>query len=329
MMNNNLYLLILRYFRTAAYIFILVACTCFGWNFLPRFKHNEIRVQQTADSLKDIVNSLSTDIGVRNYVYFNNLDKTASYIEKFFSDSGLPIEAWEYKVKGQNYKNILALYKNNDSQDYILIGAHYDSFFNPGADDNASGVAGVLWLAKTLKNIKLKSNFIFVAFTNEEPPFFNTLSSGSRVFIRTARDRNINIRNAVILESIGYYSNRWFSQQYLPLLGPFYPNRGNFIAVVGNFQSGQLVDFIHKDFRKYKYFLSQAIKAPNEIPGINFSDHASFWEAGIPAIMITDTAFLRNSNYHSIHDTINTLDFFSMAAVMEGLKITLVHLSEK
>jgi Zn-dependent M28 family amino/carboxypeptidase len=209
------------------------------------------------------------------------------------------------------------------------VGAHYDSCFNPGADDNASGVAGVLWLAKALKNADIKSNILFVAFTNEEPPLFKTEKMGSRVFVKDAHARGVKVTRAVVLEMIGFYSDQMFSQRYLPLMGPFYPSRGDFIAIVGNFRSRTLASDVNHAFVLDKRITSATILSPGGVPGISFSDHASFWEAGIPAVMITDTAYLRNGHYHQQGDTVDTLDYLKMAAVVEGVKDAILLWSER
>ena len=224
-------------------------------------------------------------------------------------------------MSGRVFTNIVAhdsLAQN--AGETVVIGAHYDSCFNPGADDNASGVAGLIELARLLKGTHLASNLKFVAFTNEEPPFFMTERMGSRVYVRDVRAREEKVRVAIILEMLGFYSERPFSQRYLPLLGPFYPNRANFIALVGNFRTHTVTEKLYKAFRTHSDFPVAMITSPGFIPGINFSDHWSFWKEGIPALMITDTAFLRNPHYHRSSDLPQTLDYEKMTKVLYGLK---------
>ena len=298
-----------------------------GWNFFPRFVKNNADFALTANELRTTVRYLSDAIGIRNLAYPDALEKSARYIEQSFMNSGLPVESWAYAVKGRIFRNIVARFKNNDSDEYFVVGAHYDSCYNPGADDNASGVAGMLWLANALKKIPLKANILFVAFTNEEPPFFRTSAMGSRVFVKAAKENHARIRGAIILEMIGFYNDSWFSQKYLPLTGPFFPNRANFVAIVGSNRSRALVDLVKDDINKEGHILAQALVAPENVPGLNFSDHASFWRDGIPAIMITDTAYLRNPHYHQSTDTVETLDYTAMAAVLDGVKHAVVHLA--
>ncbi|MBF0387813.1 MAG: M28 family peptidase [Candidatus Omnitrophica bacterium] len=320
---------IFRLTLAAGLVYVLVSASSFGWMLFPLFWQNQAELQGVAVSLEKSVRHLSEEIGVRNYSRPDNLEKAARYVERSFEAAGLPVESWEYEAQGQKFRNVVAKYQNNPSPEYWVVGAHYDSCFNPGADDNASGVAGLLWLADALKKVPLKANILFVAFTNEEPPFFASSSMGSRVFVQAAQERRLVIRGAIVLEMIGYYSNQWFSQKYLPPMGLFYPNRGNFVALVGSFGSGRLVESIQADFSKQKYILTRSVLAPAWVPGLNLSDHASFWAAGLPAVMVTDTAFLRNSNYHQSTDTFGRLDYNKMAAVVAGLKSAVISLSER
>ncbi len=328
-MNIGFLKYFIRLLLAAGVSVFFVVVTSFGWNFFLRPRQAMADAGSTAQGLKETVQYLSGEVGVRNRAHFDALEKAAQYIERSFREAGLPAESWDYEVQGQRFSNIVAKYRTNDSQDYILVGAHYDSCFNPGADDNASGVAGVLSLARSLKRERLGSNVLFVAFTNEEPPFFQTSDMGSRVFVLAAKERKITVRSAVILEMIGFYSDRLFSQKYLPLMGPFYSNRGDFIAVVGDFKSRGLVDVVARALQKRNMTGTAAIVAPGGMPGISFSDHASFWAAGIPAVMVTDTAYLRNPYYHRQTDTADKLDFLRMADVVEGLKGAIVRLSGK
>lgn len=318
-----------RHLRMLAVVFLCVAATGFGWNFFPACHWNLRDADEVSARLRDDLRYLSQTAGTRNYAHPENLELAAGYIEKAFKDVGYPVEAWEYEVGGQRFRNIVARYKNSPSEEYFLVGAHYDSCFTPGADDNASGVSGVLELARSLKGAALEHNILFVAFTNEEPPFFQTAAMGSRVFVRFARGKGITIRGAVVLDMIGFYTDKWFSQKYLPLMGAFYPNPGDFIAIVGNFMSRDLVDLFRNDLKKEKYFPVESIVAPESIPGISFSDHASFWSAGIPAIMITDTAYLRNPHYHKPTDTMDKIDLKKMTAVVQGLKKAVISLCKR
>ncbi|MBF0122166.1 MAG: M20/M25/M40 family metallo-hydrolase [Candidatus Omnitrophica bacterium] len=312
---------------------VVISCTIiiltrYGWQIsFPVFQADP-SLRAISQRLEQTVKDLSETIGIRNFNY-GTLDSSAQYIGESFEDLGYMVEKWPYQVEGVTFSNLVAKLKNNDSEEYILIGAHYDSCFNPGADDNASGIAGLLELARSLKKEALKTNIMFVAFANEEPPFFQTGRMGSRVFVRDLQTKNILVKSAIVFEMIGFYSDKLFSQAYLPLLGPFYPNQGNFIAVVGSFQSQALVCAIEKNFKKVTSFPMSSVITPSMIPGLNFSDHASFWDVGIPAVMVTDTAYLRNPNYHQDSDRVNTLNFIKMAAVVEGFRKVIINISNQ
>ena len=316
-----------RIIKAAVIVFFLVLSTTYGWR--PSFPSgsNAAIDQGLPKRLENTVRVLSEEIGPRNYASYANLNKAADFIKSTFQEIGYKPEEWAYEVDGRTYRNIVVGAKRNFTGEYIVVGAHYDSCFNPGADDNASGIAGLLELARLLKRSDLKVPVMFVAFTNEEQPFFMTGQMGSLVFVRALKESSVKIKAAIILEMIGYYSRGLFSQKYLPLLGPFYPNKADFVAIVGNFASREVVDFIDNDFKRHKYFPARALSSPGFVPGINFSDHWSFWQEGYPAVMITDTAYLRNKNYHTMTDAAATLNYEKMAKVVLGLKEAVVRLS--
>ncbi len=317
----------MRLIRATLISLCVILSTTYGWQ--PAFTsfQKNASTEAAAARLNATVRCLSEDIGIRNEAFYDNLQSAAQFIENSFVDLGYEVESWSYTINGRSFRNIVARLKNNESDEYVLIGAHYDSCFNPGADDNASGVAGVLELASSLKKEPLRSNIMFVAFTNEEPPFFQTSQMGSRVFVRELASKKIKIREAIILEMIGYYSTGWFQQKYLPLLGPFYPHKGDFIALVGDFASRKMVDHIQKSFSVQKIAPMRTIVAPRTVPALSFSDHASFWEMNIPAVMLTDSAYLRNPHYHKDTETWDKLDYQKMAAVVEGLRMAIVKLA--
>lgn len=307
-------------------LFLIIQATTFGWRlsrpYTARLSEEE---KSTAENLKRIVHHLAGDIGTRNYHSYANLDKTAEFIIQSFEGMGYVVTVMPYEMHGKAFKNIIAENPGQaKTEDIVLIGAHYDSCFNPGADDNASGVAGLIELARLLKEEPLTSKIRFAAFTNEEPPFFMTEQMGSRVYAREAIRKGEKIKVAVILEMIGYYSDKAFSQKYLPLLGPFYPNRADFIAFVGNFPTHRITEKFYRAFRAHSDFPVEKITSPDFIPGINFSDHWSFWKEGLPALMVTDTAFLRNPHYHQATDTARTLDYAKMSKMLYGLRRSIV-----
>jgi len=218
---------------------------------------------ETAKNLENIVRHLSLNIGNRNYVDYEQLVMTSEYIIQQFRELGYKVESQEYQIRGKNFSNIVAQNSadQNETGDWI-IGAHYDTCFNPGADDNGSGVAGLIELARLFKDREPMLNLKFVAFTNEEPPFFKTEEMGSRVFVKNAHERGESIKGAVILESIGYYSDDRFSQRHLPFTGLLFPNRGNFIGVAGNFPSRKIVSAIVQSINKSHKIPAYGLVAP-------------------------------------------------------------------
>ncbi|HBG60938.1 MAG TPA: aminopeptidase [Candidatus Omnitrophica bacterium] len=314
---------IFSYFTKAIIVYLIIMSTTYGWS------KEEMSLSQSdiKNNLKSVVYDLSENIGTRNYSNYKNLDKAAAYIINKFNSLGYVIEIMEYEINGQIFKNIIAQNPGqSDSDEIYIIGAHYDSCFNPGADDNASGVAGLIELARLLKEEKLSKKIRFVAFVNEEPPYFMTDNMGSRVYTKELKDKKENIKAAIILEMIGYYSDEKNSQRYPPLIGPFFPNKGNYIAVVGNINSRKLLKKVVRNFKSSSEFPVESIVVPGFISGFNFSDHWSFWEEAYPAIMITDTAFHRNKNYHKNSDLPDTLDYSRMSEVVLGLKGSIIEL---
>ena len=209
-----------------------------------------------------------------------------------------------------------------------MIGAHYDSIAgSPGANDNGSGVAAALELARLTVGRRAHRPLRFVWFVNEEPPFYLGNDMGSRRYVRLIRDRGERVAGMFSLETIGYYSNLRHSQRYPPPLALFYPDTGNFIGFVANLSSRAWLRDALGAFRQHARFPSEGVAAPALIPGIDWSDHRSFWEAGYPALMITDTAPFRYPHYHLPSDTPDKLDYPPLARVVTGLEGTLRELA--
>lgn len=313
---------VLRLIIVAVLAFIFIKPSTFGW----RFWNNLIMspTEETvgaAELLKSHVFKLSAEIGDRSIFKPDKLQEAAGYIIEQFESYGYQVQLQEYTVSNKIVKNIIVQKQGLKKPDEIIIvGAHYDTCFNPGANDNASAVAGLLELARCLSARPTGSTVKFIAFVNEEPPFFKTRNMGSRVYARSARARGENIKAVLVLEMIGYYSNRPNSQRYPPFFGLFYPNQANFICVVSNFRCRRLAKQVTSIFRKKTRFPIEKVVAFGFVSGIDFSDHYSFWKEGYPAVMITDTAFYRYSHYHQSTDTYEKLDYNSMAEVIEGLK---------
>ncbi len=279
--------------------------------------------QIESDSLRNHILYLTNTPEYRNYKNPNSLNLAANYIKDKFISYGYEVEEQKFFANGNEYKNIIAHFEN-PNQPKIIIGAHYDVCEDqPGADDNASGIAGLLETARIVNQIKDKINYQieFVAYSLEEPPFFRTEHMGSYHHARRLKENNEEIELMICLEMIGYFTNVENSQNYpIGFLSWFYPNEGNFIAAISNITSSSYA----KTFRKLLESTTDLECVPfsgpaSLIPGLDFSDHMNYWIMGYDAIMITDTAFLRNHNYHTKEDTIGKLDFEKMALVVKGL----------
>jgi hypothetical protein len=280
------------------------------------------------DNLYKHVNYLVNTPNYRNHLNIDVLNSVADYIKDEFETYGLKVREQKYQYQDNEYKNIIGLLDNGKGKK-IVVGAHYDVCQNQaGADDNASGISGLLEMARILAERKdtLDYDIEFVAYTLEEPPFFNTRFMGSYIHAESLILNDEKIEFMLCLEMIGYFTNQPKSQEYpLGLMKMFYSRTGNFIAAVSNFGSSKYIRKINSFFRKSEIMPIEQLSAPSFFGGIDFSDHRNYWHFGFKAIMITDTAFYRNKNYHSQSDTIEPLDFNNMARVVEGLSLAFLN----
>jgi hypothetical protein len=285
---------------------------------LPPLTVNQERMRA---NLEQHVRFLSHSIGVRSADNFPNVYRAATYIEHRLQDLGYQVVSREFSAYNRSYRNLEAtLPGTTRPQDVVILGAHYDTAEDaPGADDNASGVAGVLELARVFAEARQSRTIRFVFFPNEEPPSFPTANMGSRHYATDARARNDQITAMVSIESIGYYDVEKGSQRYPFPLNLAYPDVGDFIGFVSNLKSGPLVRRAIRAFRAHATMPTQGAAAPAWVPGVWWSDHWSFWREGYHAIMITDTAPYRNPFYHTPQDTADKLDYARMARVVDGL----------
>jgi Predicted aminopeptidases len=281
-------------------------------------------------NLEAHISYLAGEIGVRNYLRPEALQQAAAYIESTLRASGYAVEIQMFGTEEQPFMNVQAeLPGSSHSHEIIVLGAHYDTVAgSPGADDNASGVAGLLELARLLKGVKLPRTVRFLAFTNEEEPFSHSNQMGSRVYAQRARERNETIVGMISLESIGYYTDQPGSQQYPAPFAWFYPDTGSFLAFVGDLASRNLVRCAISSFRRHARFPSEGVAAPKAFAAdIGRSDHASFWAQGYPAIMVTDTVPFRYPHYHRPSDTPDRLKFDPMVRVVIGLSSVVTDLA--
>jgi hypothetical protein len=271
--------------------------------------------------LRAHVTSLAEEFGERNVFNSDALRRAAAYIEAEWGALGYGVERLEYDVSGIRCANLIATREGNIRRNEILLlGAHYDSVVGcPGANDNASGVAALLETSRMFRAINPALTVRFVAFVNEEPPFFGTGQQGSLVYAQAARRRGDDIRLMASLETIGCYSSEPGSQRYPPLFRFFYPNRGNFIGIVSDFGSRAAVWRLAAAFRAHSDFPLQTVSTFRFVPGVSWSDHDSFWRHGYSAVMVTDTAFYRYQHYHVVTDTPDKLAYPEFADVTLGL----------
>jgi len=268
------------------------------------------------------VEQLSVHIGSRSVYEYDKITATKDYIVSCIEDFGFLPAFQSYIYHGKEYSNIVVSMPGTRRPDEIvIIGAHYDSVFDtPGADDNASAVAVLLELCHMLKDFSPARTLKLIFFVNEESPVFRSKYMGSYVYAMEAKAKNENVRSMISLEMLGYYSDKNGSQTFpLPLMNLIYPSTPNFIAVVGNLSSKSLVERVKNSLKEHSGIPVETLSTVSFIPGIDFSDHRSFWKMGYPAVMITDTAFYRNPNYHSRTDSIDTLNFDKMNDLLKGL----------
>ena len=277
--------------------------------------------RELALELERHVRLLCANPAGRHYLERRGLAAARDYIAGQFEASGYAVEFQSYAIDGEDYANIEAVRAGGSLADEIIVvGAHYDAVVGaPGANDNASGVAALLALAHRFRGAELPRTLRFVAFVNEEPPHFLTEDMGSDVYARRAAWQRENIVAMYSLETIGYYRDEPGSQHYPPPFNLFYPERGNFVAFVGNLRSRALLTRSLRAFRQHASFPSEGVAAPAFIPGVDWSDHRSFWKQGYPALMITDTAPYRYPHYHSPRDTPDEVDYERMVYVVDGL----------
>ena len=295
----------------------------------PVRKNSMIDIPKTVERLKDHLHELTVVIGERSVRVPENLGKTAEYIQSFYKDIGLTVHNEPYDYRGLTVANVVANISSNTSPGRrYLVGAHYDSVAGTvGADDNASAIAVQLEIARNVKILfDQKEHDLavrFVSFALEEPPAYGTKFMGSRVYAKKANRENEQIDGMICLEMVGYTCHEPGCQTYLlPLRFMGFPKEGNFIGIVSNFKSGGFAENLLKSFETNNELPVVKLRVPFNgwiIPSVRLSDHASFWDQGYKAVMITDSAFLRNPHYHLASDTMEKLDYKFMAELVESI----------
>jgi hypothetical protein len=261
----------------------------------------------------------------RHFMNIPLLDETAEYILQEFTNWADTVFYQTYELNGQTYRNVIAQFKGISGQK-LIVGAHYDVCgMQQGADDNASGVVGLLELARLMNLKRPKFDVELVAYTLEEPPYFRTEYMGSYVHAQSLVPTKNTILGMVSLEMIGYFSEEKKSQSYpLKWLRIFYGQKGNFITLVNKWNKGKFARKFTQSYRKCSVLPSKRFAGPKVLPGVDFSDHLNYWKFGFSALMLTDTAFYRNKHYHEQGDTMEKLNLTKMAHVIDGLYQTLL-----
>lgn len=272
--------------------------------------------------LEDHIEQLAGVIGERNLLHMGALNRSANYIEGKLLDSGYTVEWQPVEAGARICHNLAVEVEGRDpGSPLVIVGAHYDSVIgSPGANDNATGVAALLYLADVFREKAPQRTIRFVAFVNEEPPMFQGAQMGSLVYARRSRERGEKIAAMLSLETIGYYTEAPKSQKYPFPLAWLYPSTGNFIAVVGNVASSRLVREVVGHFRRLVSMPSEGVALPEAVPGVGWSDHWAFWQEGYPGIMITDTALYRYPYYHTHEDTPDKINLDRMTRMVAGLE---------
>jgi hypothetical protein len=279
--------------------------------------------ERLSERLRADVVALVSERGDRSQGSPGTLDRASGTIESSLRDDGYAVSRLPYVSDGVTVANLEAtLAGGAKAREVVIVGAHYDTAAGgPGADDNASGVAAMLAIARALSSSKPAParTIRFVAFVNEEPPYFWNEGMGSLVYARSCKARGDAIVAMLSLETLGYYRDEPGSQKYPPIVSAFYPDRGDFVAFVGDLGSRRVVRDAIGAFREAEAFPSEGAALPSFVTGVGWSDQWSFWQVGYPGVMVTDTAPFRNPHYHQHGDRPETLDYARLARVTEGL----------
>ncbi|MCC6906978.1 MAG: M28 family peptidase [Phycisphaerales bacterium] len=325
---RNLFLLIAGVLAVCYFVMIRMP----GKSFRGPLPPATAQQQALADELRRDLQILAGDIGERNAFLPGKLEAAATFIETQLAQAGYQVQRHPFPVHlelGPNPESdtvcsnlSVEIPGATKPEEIIIVGAHYDSIFgSPGANDNGTGVVATLALARRMANSAPRRTLRFVFFVNEEPPFFQQEGQmGSLVYARQCRDNGDNIIAMLALETMGCFSDEPGTQHYPLGLGLLYPTTGNFIGFVGGVGSRHLVRKCIAAFRQHAQFPSEGAALPGGIPGVGWSDHWSFWQAGYDAIMVTDTAPFRYGDYHEASDTPDKVDYDRLARVTEGVQ---------
>lgn len=320
--------------RIACHILFFLILPIFAlkfWVQQPSFrKASRSSIHVSPDALAQIVKRISVDFSPRSYQHPESLTLCRQYIGAQFSTNGASVSTQSYRAGRYHYENVIARYGPTEGP-RVIVGAHYDAYGDhPGADDNASGVAGLIEISRILGTRRdLQGPVELVAYCTEEPPFFGTDEMGSYQHAKQLAEDGVEVRAMLALEMIGYFTDRSRSQRYpMRVFNLIYPNRGDFIAVIGNTAQRKLITEVKGAMRGTTDLEVYSASVPGLVTGTDFSDHRNFWAHGYNAVMVTDTSFCRNPFYHTVADTWDTLDYHRMAQVVVGVAEAVIALTE-
>lgn len=288
-------------------------------------KHQDTDIQR----LKAHLSVITKTANPRNFKNVKTLNYVANYIKKEFNKVCDSVKYQNFNVDNTIYKNVIGSV-GIENKERIIIGAHYDVCGDSeGADDNASGVVGLLELARLLSKEKLNYRIDFVAYSLEEPPFFRTKQMGSYIHANYLFKNKTSVKGMICLETIGFYSDKVGSQKFpVQEMERIYGNVGDFITVVQNDKNEAFSNEINNLMKKENLIKTQSFKGDSFLPGVDFSDHLNYWKYNFEAVMITNTAFYRNKNYHTSNDRLETLDLQKMNLVIKQLCNTIKKFNE-
>jgi hypothetical protein len=290
-----------------------------------------VQAQTSSDTtiISNHLTKITKEFGYRTYWNIAVLNKTADYIFDQFNKFGDTTYFQNYTIGGKTYRNVICSFGPKDAE-AIIVGAHYDVYGEQeGADDNASGIVGLLELARLLRSSPIEKRIDLVAYTLEEPPYFRTEMMGSYQHAKSLSESHVKVTGMICLEMIGYFDDAKGSQHYpLKVLSLFNRKKGDYITLVNKVKKGHFSRDFSRNFRKSHTIRIKKVSGPKSLQGIDFSDHMNYWNFGISALMITDTGFYRNGNYHIETDTMETLDLQRMAAVIDGVFLALVDMGK-
>jgi hypothetical protein len=317
-----------RKIRFAAWLLSLICIGLIGVSLIDRSEKYGNKETPQSDSLlivKHLTAITKTD-GYRNYQNIPLLNRTADYIYAIFQQYADTVYFQPYQADGKVYKNVVCRFNADTEKPLIVAGAHYDVCGNQeGADDNASGVVGLLELARMLSNCKTNYPIELVAYSLEEPPYFRTEYMGSFIHAKSLYEAETPVYGMIALEMIGYFDDKKHSQSYpVKVMKVAYGTTGNYILLVRRSDSDKFVKKFSNEFKEAATIENHNLKAPSKIQGIDFSDHLNYWKFGFDALMVTNTAFYRNYNYHQVGDTMETLDIPQMMKVIDAVFQTLI-----